>query len=240
VSIHPGSRRPLRPGPAGVDGDGGAPLRAMVAGLSAILWEQDPETRRIRFINARAEELLGASTFERFRLLDVSDGASDRPLELAIGRDAADGGLGLYLVAELCGPHGWTAVGGRKHVRARLDHTRTDPPGWVPRPRGGERDQPETRVHPATSALRRRRGGSLPSATVPCAVRAAQTRDRGSRSADPAADGSAAGGLPCHGEALLDLFGSCLLLGVQPAVEEGDLRGGGVLGERVEALGGED
>jgi len=41
---------------------GAAQLRAMVAGLNAILWERDPETLRVRFINARAQELLGYPT----------------------------------------------------------------------------------------------------------------------------------------------------------------------------------
>jgi PAS domain S-box-containing protein len=41
---------------------GAAQLRAMVAGLNAILWECDPQTLRVRFINARAEELLGYPT----------------------------------------------------------------------------------------------------------------------------------------------------------------------------------
>lgn len=77
------------------------------------------------------------TTFDRFWLLDVSDAAGDRPPELAVGRDAAHGGLGLYMVAGLCGAYGWTTDGARKHVWARIDYTRTDPPGWVPRPRGG-------------------------------------------------------------------------------------------------------
>src|SRR4051812_44552894 len=36
-----------------------ARLRAMVAGLNAVVWEQDPVTLRIRFVNDRIEELLG-------------------------------------------------------------------------------------------------------------------------------------------------------------------------------------
>jgi hypothetical protein len=58
----------------------------------------------------------------------------------AVGRDAAQGGLGLYLVAQICGTHGWTVDGDRKHVWARIDHTHgegrqagSEP---VPRPRG--------------------------------------------------------------------------------------------------------
>ena len=49
-------------------------------------------------------------------LLEVSDAAVDRPPSPAIGRDAARGGLGLYLVAQLCATHGWAVRGDRKHV----------------------------------------------------------------------------------------------------------------------------
>ena len=62
MSTRPGSPRPVRAGLSAVAGDGGPQLRAMVAGLNAILWERDPETLQIRFINARAEELLGYPT----------------------------------------------------------------------------------------------------------------------------------------------------------------------------------
>jgi len=53
-------------------------------------------------------------------LIDVTDAATDRPPVPAVGRDAADGGLGLYLVARLAGAHGWWSDGARKHVWARL------------------------------------------------------------------------------------------------------------------------
>src|SRR4051794_6787098 len=36
-----------------------ARMQAMVAGLNAIVWERDPVTWRFRFVNARAEEVLG-------------------------------------------------------------------------------------------------------------------------------------------------------------------------------------
>jgi anti-anti-sigma factor len=36
-----------------------ARMQAMVAGLNAIVWERDPSTWRFRFVNARAEEVLG-------------------------------------------------------------------------------------------------------------------------------------------------------------------------------------
>jgi hypothetical protein len=74
------------------------------------------------------------TTFDRFWWLDVSDAAGDRSPALAVGRDAAQGGPGLYMVAGLCGAYGWTTVDGRKHVWARIDYTRAEPPGWVPQP----------------------------------------------------------------------------------------------------------
>jgi len=59
-------------------------------------------------------------------LLDVSDAAVDRPPTPAIDRDAAEGGLGLYMIAQLCSAHGWTVDEERKHVWACVDHTPTE------------------------------------------------------------------------------------------------------------------
>jgi anti-sigma regulatory factor (Ser/Thr protein kinase) len=53
-------------------------------------------------------------------LLEVSDRAADRPPTPAVGRDPSEGGLGLYLIAELATAHGWYADGGCKHVWALL------------------------------------------------------------------------------------------------------------------------
>jgi hypothetical protein len=61
-------------------------------------------------------------------LLSVSDAAPDRPPALAVGRDAAQGGLGLHLVARLGRAHGWIREGTRKTVWARLDHRPADEP----------------------------------------------------------------------------------------------------------------
>jgi anti-sigma regulatory factor (Ser/Thr protein kinase) len=63
--------------------------------------------------------------------IEVTDGATDRPPVPAVGRDAAEGGLGLYLVARLASAHGWWVSGGRKHVWARLRG-----PAPAPRPTG--------------------------------------------------------------------------------------------------------
>lgn len=54
-------------------------------------------------------------------VLVVSDAGVDRPPAPAIGRDAAQGGLGLYLIARIAQAHGWHADLDRKHVWARID-----------------------------------------------------------------------------------------------------------------------
>ncbi len=53
-------------------------------------------------------------------LVEVADGAPDTPPTPAVGRDPSEGGLGLYLVAELAADHGWYVVGEAKHVWAVL------------------------------------------------------------------------------------------------------------------------
>jgi signal transduction histidine kinase len=55
-------------------------------------------------------------------LLEVSDAAADRPPTPAVGRDAAEGGLGLYLVARLCAAHGWDVRGEHKVAWCRVDY----------------------------------------------------------------------------------------------------------------------
>jgi hypothetical protein len=63
-------------------------------------------------------------------LIDVCDAAADRPPEPPVGRDAADGGLGLYLVARLSAAHGWHVQDHHKHVWARITLVAPpEPPG---------------------------------------------------------------------------------------------------------------
>jgi hypothetical protein len=58
-------------------------------------------------------------------LLEVADGAGSTGPAPAIDRDAAFGGLGLYLVARLSSDHGWTPTGdGRKVVWAHVEGSR--------------------------------------------------------------------------------------------------------------------
>ena len=56
-------------------------------------------------------------------LLEVSDAAADAPPMPAFDRDAALGGLGLHLVARLCGAHGWTTSDGRKTAWACIERS---------------------------------------------------------------------------------------------------------------------
>jgi anti-sigma regulatory factor (Ser/Thr protein kinase) len=53
-------------------------------------------------------------------LIEVSDAAAAAPPTPAVGRDPSEGGLGLYLIAELATDHGWYVDGGHKHVWALL------------------------------------------------------------------------------------------------------------------------
>jgi anti-sigma regulatory factor (Ser/Thr protein kinase) len=53
-------------------------------------------------------------------LIEVSDQAVASPPVPALNRDPSEGGLGLYLIAELATSHGWYVSGGCKHVWALL------------------------------------------------------------------------------------------------------------------------
>lgn len=61
-------------------------------------------------------------TTEAF-LVDVSDQAPAVPPTPAVDRDPSEGGLGLYLIAELATEHGWYVRDGAKHVWALLPRT---------------------------------------------------------------------------------------------------------------------
>ena len=53
-------------------------------------------------------------------LIVVSDRAASSPPTPAVDRDPSEGGLGLYLIAELATGHGWYVHDGHKHVWALL------------------------------------------------------------------------------------------------------------------------
>ena len=53
-------------------------------------------------------------------LIEVSDLGSTAPPAPAVGRDPSEGGLGLYLIAEMASAHGWYVGDQHKHVWALL------------------------------------------------------------------------------------------------------------------------
>jgi anti-sigma regulatory factor (Ser/Thr protein kinase) len=130
-------------------------------------------------------------------LLEVTDAAGDAPPVPAVDRDAALGGLGLYLVAQISGAHGWTAGDdGRKVVWARWTS-----PGRQPR----RPSRSERRLRRRSGGHSRRRFGGRPrprqegrgpvrSRPVPARV---QRPGRGTaRGAGPPHAGSASPSLP--------------------------------------------
>ena len=68
-------------------------------------------------------------------LLEVTDAAADRPPTPAVGRDAAEGGLGLYLAARLSAAHGWDVHCDHKVAWCRVQYS----PGQAPRAVAGSR-----------------------------------------------------------------------------------------------------
>jgi anti-sigma regulatory factor (Ser/Thr protein kinase) len=53
-------------------------------------------------------------------LIEVSDQAAAAPPTPAVDRDPSEGGLGLYLIAEMATQHGWYVEAGHKFVWALL------------------------------------------------------------------------------------------------------------------------
>jgi anti-sigma regulatory factor (Ser/Thr protein kinase) len=53
-------------------------------------------------------------------LIEVSDQAAAAPPTPAVGRDPSEGGLGLYLIADMATEHGWYVEAGHKFVWALL------------------------------------------------------------------------------------------------------------------------
>ena len=59
-------------------------------------------------------------TTEDAFLVEVTDSAPSAPPTPAVGRDPSEGGLGLYLIAQMASRHGWYVRDGAKHVWALL------------------------------------------------------------------------------------------------------------------------
>jgi anti-sigma regulatory factor (Ser/Thr protein kinase) len=112
-----------------------AELRAMRMQLRTLLTAGEEPTDDVDRLLLAVEELVSnalrhggspvratVTTTGSGWLLEVSDAAGSIPPVPAVGRDAALGGLGLYLVAQLSAAHGWSADGeDRKVVWAHID-----------------------------------------------------------------------------------------------------------------------
>jgi hypothetical protein len=72
--------------------------------------------------HGRGPVRITVTTTGAFWLLEVSDASTDTPPSPAVGRDPAQGGLGLHLVARISEAHGWAIDGARKVVWARIDY----------------------------------------------------------------------------------------------------------------------
>ncbi len=107
------------------------------AGERLLLCVEELASNALR--HGRAPVQVALTAFDHFWLLAVGDAAVETPPTPAVDRDAADGGLGLYLVARVCGARGWTVEGFRKVAWVRIDYTCTEAPpevvATVPRPR---------------------------------------------------------------------------------------------------------
>jgi hypothetical protein len=72
--------------------------------------------------HGRGPVQITVTTTGTFWLLEVSDASTDTSPSPAVGRDPAQGGLGLHLVARISEAHGWAIDGARKVVWARIDY----------------------------------------------------------------------------------------------------------------------
>jgi serine phosphatase RsbU (regulator of sigma subunit) len=105
--------------------------------------------------HGRAPVQVALNTVDAGWLMEVTDADGGTPPVPAVGRDAALGGLGLYLVAQTCEAHGWTVDDdGRKTVWAQVQFT-----GAPPAARPGPPAQPPA-ARPPASADRRTRAAA--------------------------------------------------------------------------------
>jgi signal transduction histidine kinase len=119
-------------------GDGRWDSAAVVEGAEErlLLCVEELTSNAVR--HGRRPVQVDLTAFDHYWLLAVGDAAVETPPAPAVDRDAAEGGLGLYLVARICGAHGWTVEGSRKVAWVRIDYTLTEAPpeavASVPRP----------------------------------------------------------------------------------------------------------
>jgi signal transduction histidine kinase len=107
--------------------DGARPARANEGAIERLLLAfEELASNALR--HGRPPVRVAVTTTGDWWLLEVSDTAVDRPPTPAVGRDAAHGGLGLYLVARICAAHGWDIDGQHKIAWCRINYTRAEPP----------------------------------------------------------------------------------------------------------------
>ncbi|WP_261327390.1 SpoIIE family protein phosphatase [Modestobacter marinus] len=126
--------------------DGDRPMAASDEAVERLLLAfEELVSNAVRHARPPVEATVTAT--DRFWLLQVTDDAGEEPPSPAVDRDAALGGLGLGMVAAICGAVGWEPLeAGRKVVWARLDFTGDEALGSVPRPRDGATDPPPARA----------------------------------------------------------------------------------------------
>ena len=117
VSELPGLRADLRQYATAQDAAGGPDIADLHDRL--ILALDEMASNALRHGGSGAVRATLRTTTDAW-LIDVADAASGCPPAPAVGRDPSEGGLGLYLIAELATAHGWYADGDRKHVWALL------------------------------------------------------------------------------------------------------------------------
>ena len=115
VSELPAVRAQLRRGLA--EASGGDPVAAELD-EAVVLAFDEMASNALRHggggVRARVQRTPGAW------LVEVLDSAAQRPPQPAVGRDPSQGGLGLYLIAEMADAHGWHTVDDQKSVWALL------------------------------------------------------------------------------------------------------------------------
>ena len=106
--------------------DGSRPAGAVEGGVERLLLAfEELVSNAVRHGRSPIEVVVTA--IGQCWLLEVTDAAEGTPPIPDQERDAALGGLGLPLVAQLSGAHGWEPLGdGRKVVWARVDYSREE------------------------------------------------------------------------------------------------------------------
>lgn len=83
-----------------------------------VLAVDEMASNALRHGGGRVQAVVGRT--DHAFLVEVSDQAPESPPTPAVGRDPSEGGLGLYLIAEMAIGHGWYVSAGAKHVWALL------------------------------------------------------------------------------------------------------------------------